>query len=66
MMWDWHGDWSWVWGALMMFGWIAVIAVAVCWGRGTSPRRPREILDERYARGEITTEEYEEHINRML
>jgi putative membrane protein len=29
---------------------------------GAGPRRAREILDERYARGEISTEEYRERL----
>jgi putative membrane protein len=61
----WHGSgwWWWLW-------WLALVAVsigfvvALVWlvQRGEGPRasRARQILAERYARGEISTEEYEQ------
>ncbi len=63
----WGGDgWMWLWGGLMMLLWIGV-AVVVIWAivRAFGNRRHGEadaagILAERYARGELTTEEYEE------
>jgi len=63
----WGGGWMWLWGTLMMLTWVGLIAVAV-WlvARslgGTRPNRAREILDERYARGELTTEEYRERLD---
>ena len=55
-------------GPLFMIAWlailVAVIVLVVRWlGGGTSgttppPRTPQDILDERYARGEIDREEY--------
>jgi len=65
--WGWGSGWMWlmplfgmVWFALM----IVVIVLLVRWlggrngGRSTSIRTARDILDERYARGEIDREEY--------
>ena len=56
-------------GPLFMIVWlallVAVIVVLVRWlgggsfGVGSPPRTPREILDERFAKGEIDQEEYE-------
>lgn len=69
MMWEWHGDWWWLWGMLMMSAWIVVIAAAVYWfARGPSSQRtdrPREILDERYAKGELSTDEYRERVDQL-
>lgn len=66
MGWGWGGM---VFGPLIMIGWlailVAVIVLVVRWlGSGTpgigSPHRlPRDILDERFAKGEIDQEEYE-------
>lgn len=60
-------------GAAMWIGWIVLLIVAVVVvvlllrGTSTGPiggigheSRAREILEERYARGEISTEEYRE------
>jgi putative membrane protein len=71
--WDGHhmwGDGSWMWwfGPLVL---LAVLAatVAVVWlathrcGDGT--RRAREILGERYARGELSTEEYHDRLEHL-
>lgn len=65
-MW-WGSEWGWVW---MVVWWVVVLGVVV-WavarftgaprGGGAGPERratPREILDERFARGEIDEEEY--------
>jgi putative membrane protein len=69
-MMDGGGGW-WIWGTLMMVVAIAVIALVV-WlivrnpraddGRSTSAR---DILSERYARGEIDSEEYEERLRKL-
>jgi putative membrane protein len=56
----------------MMVAWVALIAAAV-WliASRTGPRatpptdRPRGILAERYARGEISTEEYRERLDAL-
>lgn len=59
----WDGGWMWLWGSLMMLTWALVIG-AVLWfllgRRPTEPPRPRslDILDERFARGEISVDEY--------
>jgi putative membrane protein len=71
MMGDWGGGWGWGMG----FGWIfmilfwaliilGIVALAK-WlfsasGSRGSDKRPLEILKERYARGEITREQYEQ------
>ncbi len=71
-MWDggWHG---WLFGPVMMILLVALVVVgvvlAIRWsggdGRGgpsggPPQRTPRDILNERFARGEIDKEEYEE------
>lgn len=53
----------------MMFSWVAIIAAAV-WALsrsrdGARTSRAREILDERYASGELTTEEYRERLEHL-
>jgi putative membrane protein len=65
----WGGGWMWLWGTLIMLSWVAVIAAAV-WlvarSLGVSrPNRAREILDERYARGELSTDEYRERLDQL-
>jgi putative membrane protein len=65
------GGW-WLWGMLMMIVVLAAIGVVV-WlivrsehtGGGGTTRSPRDILNDRYARGEIDTEEYEERISKL-
>lgn len=71
----WGGGWMWLWGVAMM----VLFVVAIVWlvrassggiGRsGGSPRDPveraREILAERYAQGELTTEEYRERMSEL-
>ena len=71
-MWTWHmTDWGFGGGIFMFILWIAVIALIV-WGvvtltkRGdtsigtTSSRRdPLDIAKERYAKGEITKEQFD-------
>lgn len=75
MMWHFGGGWSWIWmigGTLMMLlfwgGLLALVFLAVRgFGTGSRDRTQRtseptalEILKARYARGEITREEYEQ------
>ena len=69
----WGGGWMWLWGVAMM----ALSVVLIVWlvratagsGVGSTPPRhdpgdrAREILAERYARGELTTEEYRERVD---
>lgn len=77
--WDGHmrwggGWWMLVWGTLMMVG----IVVLIVWlvrttagggSAGTPVEDPlasaRGILGERYARGELSTEEYRERLNEL-
>ena len=67
MMGDWDGRWMMLWGTLLMVFVVAAIAAVVAWAvHSTRPpasrpsSRAEEILAERYARGEITSEEYRE------
>jgi putative membrane protein len=74
--WDGHmmGGWGWMWlaGVLSMLLLVAFVAVVV-WAvtRSGPANRPgptsraREILDERYARGEISTDEYRERLDAL-
>lgn len=68
----WGGGWMWLWGVVMM----ALFVVLIAWlvqttgggaSAGYSPQRSpveraQEILAERYARGDLTTEEYRERV----
>jgi putative membrane protein len=66
----WGDGWGWIGGGLMMLVfWGGLIAVVVFLVRGTRsrdsderprPSDPRDILRERFARGEISEKEYEE------
>lgn len=65
----WGGGWMWLWGSLMMLSWVVIIAGAV-WlvgrsrdGGGTS--RARLILEERYAHGDLTTDEFRERLEHL-
>lgn len=69
-MWDgtWGAGWGWF-GLMHLVWWVLVIAAVVAvfrWGldnpsRGVPPAgRPLEILRERYARGEIDKDEFDE------
>lgn len=67
---DWGGGWMWLWGMVMMIGFVVLIVWLVGAGRGSAgparrepADRAREILAERYARGELSTEEYRERIS---
>ncbi len=77
---DGQGSWSWSWvfGTLAVVGVIVLVVLAV---RVTSSSRtrsnagappvvevrpsPKQILDERYAQGELTTEEYRERLTAL-
>jgi len=80
MMWGNYGmsGWSWGFGVLVVIGVVILIIVLV--RRQTPPRTdtpltpfapagsapsPKQILDERYARGELTTEEYRERMTAL-
>jgi putative membrane protein len=71
-MWGYMGDmgwgsgWGWfglthmlLWWVLLVLG-IAVLAKWLLGGRGASGGRALEVLRERYARGEINKDEYEQ------
>ncbi len=68
----WGGGWMWLWGVAMMTFFVALVVwlIRVSEGAGgpagPAPRdpaeRPREILAERYAKGELSTQEYRERI----
>jgi putative membrane protein len=78
---DGGGAWMWVFGGLMMLGVLVLIGLAVwaviaATNRGTttaatSPAdvggrtRTRQVLDERYARGEMNSEEYTERLHTL-
>lgn len=67
----WGGGWMWLWGTLMMLTWVVIIAAAVylvtrAFRVDRSPTsRARDVLDTRYAQGEIGSEEYEEKLERL-
>ncbi len=69
MMWDNNNGSMWLWGTLMILVVAAAIGVAV-WLISRNTRQPhtqpqdraREILDERFARGELSTDEYQERL----
>ena len=72
-MWGgWGGGWMWFWGALMMTFWGLVVA-GIIWAVVRATRRPepdpraraRELLAERFARGEISAEEYHERLSAL-
>jgi putative membrane protein len=63
-MWEGHMGWAWWWmgvGMLVFWGLVAWVAVTLVRQGDNEPRvarGAREILDERYARGEIEDDEY--------
>ncbi|VEH41179.1 Predicted membrane protein (DUF2078) [Kocuria rosea] len=77
----WGMGWMWVFWLLLILGTVVLIFVLVKTFTGGSgggtrqggsapptgagPRRSREILEERYARGEISTEEYRERLRTL-
>jgi putative membrane protein len=65
------GWWWWIGGGLVVLLIVVVVVVLVVattrsarapLGMPPSGPTPRQILDERYAKGELTTEEYQERI----
>jgi uncharacterized membrane protein len=66
----WHGTWSWWWipMTIMMiaiWGGIAWLLVTVTRSSDSRPtdrsQTPREVLDQRFARGGMSAEEYQQH-----
>jgi putative membrane protein len=70
--WGTGGGWGWLWAPIVLLLWVGFIAT-VLWfvARTARPRersgaeRAREVLAERYARGELTTEEYRERLEQL-
>jgi putative membrane protein len=69
---DGWGGWMWLWGTLGMLTFVASLGVVV-WAviRSTQARPPvasdraEEIVAERYARGELSTDEYHERLHAL-
>ncbi|MFW6033645.1 MAG: SHOCT domain-containing protein [bacterium] len=65
------GGWAWLWGVLILIGIVALVVLAVLAvmrgvsSKGASTSRAREILEERYARGELDTDEYHERLREL-
>lgn len=66
--------WSWIFLVLLILGIVLIVVAAGTLLRGRSrasgatepaPTRARELLDERYARGELSTDEYDERRSRL-
>ena len=74
----WGGGWMWLWGVAMMTLFVVLI-VWLIRASGNASRhdqapgstrrdpteRGREILAERYAKGEMSTEEYQERVRQL-
>lgn len=75
MMWGYgYNGWGWMWvvGGLVVVGIVVLVVVLIRnsmaptkAGTTAATSTPRQILDERYARGELTTEEYRERIETL-
>jgi putative membrane protein len=77
----WGMGWMWIFWLLLIVGTVVLVFVLVktltgnsgggtrqggsAPSAGAGPRRSREILEERYARGEISTEEYRERLRTL-
>lgn len=70
MVFGWH-DTPWMWVSMVLFGSVIVILAfyavkALSTGADAqSVPQPGEILAQRYARGELTAEEYREHCDAL-
>jgi putative membrane protein len=71
----WGGGWMWLWGVAMMAGFVALIVWLARANSATSvpgvpPRDPtdraKEILAERFAKGELSTDEFRERVSELL
>lgn len=75
---DGMSGWMWMWGAALLVGGLVVITGLVWAIMMTTTRRAsapvmtpgstppaRQILDERYARGELDTQEYRERVQAL-
>jgi putative membrane protein len=69
MPYGWHdGSWGilWMvmlWGAIVVLVWLIARAIRPDAGGAARPRDPKEILQERFARGEIDEAEYRSRLN---
>ena len=68
----WGGGWMWLWGVAMFVVFVVLIVWLVRSIAGSSrpegadsSDRAQAILAERYARGELSTEEYRERLNEL-
>jgi putative membrane protein len=60
------------WWPLWLLFWLVIVAAVACflWRRWARPRgdgldRAREVLAERYAKGELTSDEYRERLAQL-
>ena len=75
MMWGYGGGaWMWIVGGLVLIGVVVLVVVLIRSATagtnvGATPAAttstPRQILDERFARGELTTDEYRERLETL-
>lgn len=71
----WGGGWMWLWGVAMMALFVVLIVWLVRVGTGSAgfgrsktvdpTERAREILAERFAKGELSIEEYRERLGAL-
>lgn len=68
----WGGGWMWLWGLaamVLIVVLVVVLARAIAGSNGSrsvdQSDRARAILSERYARGELSTEEYRERLTEL-
>ncbi|HEX2281583.1 MAG TPA: SHOCT domain-containing protein [Thermomicrobiales bacterium] len=68
----WDGEWWWVGRLVMLLLFVVLIALTVWWVRRSTLRSQpsgietaRGILAERFARGEIETDEYHERLRQL-
>lgn len=67
----WGGGWMWPRGTPMVFFWVAIFTALVWFltkspdAIGGRPSRAKEILEERCASGEFSTEEYRERLDHL-
>ena len=71
----WGGGWMWLWAVPTMLFFVVFLVWLVRAGVGSTPQsgtvprdpdeRAREILGERYARGDLSTEEYRERASEL-
>ena len=80
MMWGYDGNmgWTWLFGLITIIGIVTLVVLAVRLSAGTNDRREpgpppgtpgrsraRQILDERFAAGELTQEQYLEQVRAL-